>query len=291
MINEFCPLCGSSDNKLLYDVSNPVVHAERGLPGMVKKCNNCNLQFKTFKQSPVHVYNEEYAVAFKELKEYSGSHTVDFFKQILLKVTPEIKSKNEKPTLLDIGSGIGIMLETAASAGFEPVGVELSDSLAEVARSKGFNVINTDISEATINQQFDVVSMMDIIEHLENPKKILQSIKYLIKDEGELIVYTPNHDSMIVKIAHVLYKLGIKAPIENIFACSHTCFFTTHTLQTILTASGYKITEVSNFKYNTSRPGQKISVFVKAALNIFEGIGNLIGLKGFRVVIYAQPIK
>ncbi len=287
MINENCPSCGSNKCKTLYDLRNPKVHAGLGLAGIVKKCNACSLQFKTFENKAEELYDDNYADNFLKTEEYSGTHAIDFFEKIVVKSYNKLDKKN-KPTLLDIGSGIGIMLDTAKKIGYTPTGVELSSKLSEIAKKKGHEVLNTNINESKIDRTFDTITMMDIIEHLEDPKQILISLKPLLNKNGELIVYTPNHDSLIVKIAHVFFKLGIKSPIENIFACTHTCFFTTKTLSDILIKSGYTITDKKHFNYDTSRPGQEVSLIAKIGINIIESIGSLIGYNGFRVVIYAK---
>jgi len=288
MVNENCPCCGSTNYKILYDLTNPTVHKGLGLAGIVKKCNECKLQFKTFENKAEDLYNDNYADNFLKTEEYSGTHAIDFFEKIVIKSYNRIKNDTAKPTLLDIGSGIGIMLDTAKKIGYQPTGVELSQKLADVAHKKGHEVIVTNINESPLNRKFDTISMMDIIEHLEDPKQILESLKPLLNDKGELIVYTPNHDSMIVKIAHFFWSLGIKSPIENIYACTHTCFFTSKTLKDILIRSGFTISETTHFNYDTSRPGQEVSLIAKIGINIIETLGSLFGYKGFRVVIYAK---
>jgi 2-polyprenyl-3-methyl-5-hydroxy-6-metoxy-1,4-benzoquinol methylase len=287
MVNENCPSCGSKSYKVLYDLRNPTVHKGLGLAGIVKKCNECKLQFKSFENKAEDLYNDSYADNFLKTEEYSGTHAIDFFEKITVKSYNRL-NKNGKPKLLDIGSGIGIMLDTAKKTGFEPIGVELSQKIADVARKKGHEVLVTNITDSKLDRKFDTISMMDIIEHLEDPKQILETLKPLLNENGELIVYTPNHDSMIVKVAHMFWSLGVKSPIENIYACTHTCFFTSKTLKDILIRSGFTITEVNHFNYDTSRPGQEVSTIAKVGINIIESIGLLIGYKGFRVVIYAK---
>lgn len=288
MVNENCPSCGSKRYKILYDLTNPKVHKGLGLAGIVKKCNECKLQFKSFENKAEDLYNDDYADNFLKTEEYSGTHAIDFFEKIIIKSYNRLKKNASKPALLDIGSGIGIMLDTAKKIGYQATGVELSQKLADVAHKKGHEVIVTNINESPLDRKFDTISMMDIIEHLEDPKQILESLKPLLNANGELIVYTPNHDSLIVKIAHMFYSMGIKSPIENIYACTHTCFFTSKTLKDVLLKSGYTITDVNHFNYDTSRPGQKVSFIAKIGINIIETLGTLFGYKGFRVVIYAQ---
>jgi 2-polyprenyl-3-methyl-5-hydroxy-6-metoxy-1,4-benzoquinol methylase len=180
------------------------------------------------------------------------------------------------------------MLDAARKVGFKPTGVELSVRLADIARQKGHEVINRNIATSPFDRTFDAISMMDVIEHLEDPKSVLESLKPRLGRNGQLVVYTPNHDSLIVRIADVFYRFGVKSPIENIYACTHTCFFTTRTLVDLLTSAGYRINEVKHFKYDSSRPGQEVSRGARLAIDMIESAGAAIGYNGFRMVIYAD---
>lgn len=289
MINENCPVCNSEKNKVLYDLSSPSAHRNVGLPGIVKKCKECSLIYKSFNHQVETLYGDNYASGFFDLKEYSGPHVITFFKTILNSFLN--RAANKKNTLLDIGSGMGVMLQTAIESGYEATGVELSKDLAEESIKRGFKVINKNVSELSTAEKFDTITMMDIIEHLEDPMEVMGLLKNLLNSNGEIIVYTPNHDSLIVKISNLFYKLGVKSPIENIFACTHTCFFTSKTLKITLEKAGYKIIETKHFNYDVSRPGQKVSAIAKFGINVIEKTGSLFGFHGFRVVMYAQPIK
>ncbi len=287
MKNEKCPCCGSASYQQLYDVTKPTAHAQVGLPGLVRQCNACGMIFKSFDKDLNTLYNDEYAEGFQGLEEYSGDAAKKLFTEILTASKNRMRAHGSVD-LLDIGSGMGTLLDTARSVGFNTTGVELSEKLAEVIRTKGHNVINKNVNEIEAGLEYDVISMMDIIEHLETPVDILVNLKKLLKGDGELIVYTPNHASLIVKIAHVLNMIGVRGPMDNIFACTHTCFFTTKSLRRILEDTGYEIISVRHFQYDTSRPGQQVSSLAKFAINVIESIGTIIGLNGFRMVMYAR---
>jgi len=288
MTNENCPVCASGDSDILYDLSRPKAHAEIGLPGVIKRCLNCELIFKSFGEKAGDLYDDNYADTFIDSKEYSGIHAFNFYKAILSSSYKLVKKNESRPSLLDIGSGIGVMLDASKETGYDSIGVELSTKLAAIAVQKGHTVINKNISEMTFERKFDTITMMDIIEHLENPRDVLVALRLLLNPGGELIVYTPNHNSLIVKAAGLFHQVGIKSPVENIFACTHTCFFTTKTLRNVLNTSGFKVKNVRHFDYDISRPGQKVSSIAKIGITLLEQLGRITGFKPFRVVMYAQ---
>jgi 2-polyprenyl-3-methyl-5-hydroxy-6-metoxy-1,4-benzoquinol methylase len=284
LINVDCPLCFQKNNKVKYNLTNAKAHLQKGLLGYIKECSHCGLLYKTYKNAIQNLYDDDYASLFLNLNEYSSSTAKLFFKNVL----QEASIKNNKASLLDIGCGVGKLLDVAKQNGFTTFGVELSSKLAEIATTKGHEVFNKNINDVTLDKKFDVITLMDLIEHLENPKPILVLLQTHLALNGQIIIYTPNHNSLIVHIAHFLYKLGITSPIENIFACTHTVFFTTKTLQKILIDCNYKVIKIKHFNYDTTRTGQRVHWIAKMIINTIETIGNWLNLKGFRVIMYAQ---
>jgi 2-polyprenyl-3-methyl-5-hydroxy-6-metoxy-1,4-benzoquinol methylase len=279
-----CPICSSLSFSEYYDARKPLVNYTGGLPGLVVRCNDCSMIYKSFTMDLSAVYDIDYASEFQNIKDYYGESAKKLFSNILS------HSKNRVPgnNLLDIGSGMGLFLDVASNLGYASTGVELNSQLAAIISDKGHKVFNINVNEIPESHQFDVISMMDIIEHLEDPKGVLIKLRQLLSDQGELIVYTPNHDSFIVKVALFFNLLGLRSAMHNIFACSHTCFFTSSTLKKILIDSGFDLVQVNHFRYDISRPGQKLSNIAKMAITIIEIFGAMIGFKGFRVVIYAK---
>ncbi|MDH7476625.1 MAG: class I SAM-dependent methyltransferase [Microgenomates group bacterium] len=102
-------------------------------------------------------------------------------------------------TLLDIGSGYGFFLDQAKKFGLKTLGVEPSNYLAECAKKKfALNIVNLDFETyfaKNPNQKFDFITLIHVIEHLINPKKILEKISRLLKPNGILYIETPNLDS------------------------------------------------------------------------------------------------
>lgn len=283
-----CPLCGSAAGKIIYDLRTSKRHL--WLPGTIHQCESCHVLYKIYNTTITTLYDEKYVQEVQK-NSYAQTESPTKFYQTLLKNTECFQKQGHHPLrLLDIGCGTGSLLQVATSLGFEAEGIEINFAIAQEAAKKGLHVHNCDIMNMPNLQlqRFNVITMTDIIEHLPYPIDVLNMLQEYLTDNGEIIIFTPNHDSPIVKFSHVLYKSGLKKPIETIFASTHVTFFTAQTLLYTLLKTHYRIKKSNLFPYDPQKPGGQFSSWLLFLIWMLEKIGSLIGLKGFRMIIYAS---
>jgi 2-polyprenyl-3-methyl-5-hydroxy-6-metoxy-1,4-benzoquinol methylase len=98
--------------------------------------------------------------------------------------------------LLDVGCGSGVLLERMRGLGWEVEGVDVDASAVENARRKGLNVQLGDLEGSQFpDGSFDVVTMSHVIEHVEDPPRLVRECYRILKPSGRLIVLTPNAES------------------------------------------------------------------------------------------------
>jgi len=282
-----CPVCSSLKIEILYDLTN--TDLQGGIPGSILNCRECGMLFKQFDEDLDSVYSGRHVDAAFQEEYMGGKRACSFFRSVLRRSRLWSRGLRGRPGLLDIGTGLGTMLEVAGELGFEAEGVELCAELAESARAKGLKVHNGRAEDLCTEKKFEIITMMDIIEHLPNPLSVLISINSLIAPGGELIVYTPNHKSPIVRMASLLHTMGIKAPLRNIFETNHVSFFDYTTLPEILKRAGFSVKEMIVKPYDPFRPGGPISLISLLAVSSIEYLGCLLGMPGFRLLAYAVP--
>jgi 2-polyprenyl-3-methyl-5-hydroxy-6-metoxy-1,4-benzoquinol methylase len=113
------------------------------------------------------------------------------------RVLAELESLGRGGRLLDVGCATGDFLLAVRERGWEPVGVELSAHAAAVGRRRGLDVRVGTLAEANFGPaSFDVVTMLDVIEHLGDPLAELRQVHRLLRPGGILCVETPNWDSV-----------------------------------------------------------------------------------------------
>jgi 2-polyprenyl-3-methyl-5-hydroxy-6-metoxy-1,4-benzoquinol methylase len=131
----------------------------------------------------------------------------------------------EKGKLLDIGAGTGDFLVIAKAVGWQTMGIEPSEKAKKTAISKGISLENN--SQTIKNQQFDVITMWHVLEHVPNVEQQIQELKRLLKPKGTIIIAVPNFKSFDAKY-YGSYWAAYDAPrhlwhfskiaIEKIFA-------------------------------------------------------------------------
>ncbi len=135
--------------------------------------------------------------------------------------------------MLEIGSGAGLFLHVASQAGWDAAGVELSSVGSSFARERLDLDVRAEPAEAMSfdPQSFDVAVMFDVIEHLFDPRAVLEATRCALKPGGLLVVATPNFNALS------RYALGVGWAVLNPF--EHMYYFTGRTLAALLASCGY----------------------------------------------------
>lgn len=142
-------------------------------------------------------------------------------------------------TLLDVGCSTGLFLDEARRAGFVVSGVEISPKSGGVARDRlGLDVHIGDWRTAGYaDAQFDVITLLDLIEHLPDPIGELVALRRLLKPGGILLQSTPDIDGLFPRVSHRFAKaLGYWPHPE---APYHLFQFSKRTLTELTRRAGY----------------------------------------------------
>ena len=98
--------------------------------------------------------------------------------------------------ILDAGCGNGNRTMTLAQqvAASNIVGVEIVDTLAAAAETRGMTIVRSDLNEPLSFPQhaFDVVTALEVIEHLHRPETFVKEVYRVLKPGGYAIIATEN---------------------------------------------------------------------------------------------------
>lgn len=105
--------------------------------------------------------------------------------------------------VLDIGCGGGILSETLAKRGAEVTGIDMTDAPLQVAKLHALDqgVENVQYRQMTAEDlaaeapgQFDVITCMEMLEHVPDPSQILKACNTLLKPGGKAFFSTINRN-------------------------------------------------------------------------------------------------
>ena len=100
----------------------------------------------------------------------------------------------KKGKLVDIGCGNGWFLEVARKY-FSVAGVEPNNLLLHFTSEKLKIDVYKEINSLK-KDEYEVITLIDVIEHVNNPMKYLKKISEKLKKGGIILIYTPNKDSL-----------------------------------------------------------------------------------------------
>ena len=115
-----------------------------------------------------------------------------------LKIKKNKKKPLEKVKILDIGCGGGLLSEPMARLGADVTGIDASNKNIEIAKlhaqSNKLNIKYLCLSpeKLKIDDEFDVILNMEIVEHVDNVDYFLKSSSKLLKKNGIMFVATLN---------------------------------------------------------------------------------------------------
>ena len=164
--------------------------------------------------------------------------------------------KNAK--VLDIGCGGGLFLSLLKQEGAEVIGIELSDSRAQYAKTKH----NLEIYKHPIESEFwqkgravhfDAVTLWDVIEHVNYPFQTLQSAVNVVRGGGLLLIDTPCRDSFYHQFGALTYRLsGGRFPtflnaMYSSHLFGHKQIFSTQEMKELFESVGLEVIDLHKF--------------------------------------------
>jgi 2-polyprenyl-3-methyl-5-hydroxy-6-metoxy-1,4-benzoquinol methylase len=149
--------------------------------------------------------------------------------------------------VLDVGGGTGWLLDVVkkldSRVRYTQV-VDLDQTAGEQARAKGHAYACQRIEHFVSDQPFDLVLMLNLIEHVEAPRQVLANIASLLAPNGLLLIKTPNIDSWDARVFQGSYWAGLHVP-------RHWTLFTRPSFEAMLAGTGLTI---RRFNYTQGAP-------------------------------------
>jgi 2-polyprenyl-3-methyl-5-hydroxy-6-metoxy-1,4-benzoquinol methylase len=147
-------------------------------------------------------------------------------------------------SLLDVGAASGIFLNLARRAGYDAAGIEPSERLvADAERLYGLKIFCGSAEQFPVGRTFDVVTLLDVLEHVTDPVAFLGTVAGFLAPGGTLVVVTPDIGSLAARLLGGRWWH---------YRAAHVNFFNRRSLERLLAAHGFTVVLRKRFAWNFS---------------------------------------
>jgi len=227
-----CALCGSAESERVFTVPSLRLRSEP-LTFELRRCRQCGL----VRLSPRPVA-AEMAVLYQP-QHYTAPRRelVRRLEGLILRERVSfVRSHTQGKRILDVGCGTGSLLQALSETGYDVYGLEpYQDAVAGVTGDLQSRIQCQPFEAADYPENnFDVITLWHVLEHLARPVETLQSIRKFLKPDGTLLLEVPNFAS------HEARWLG--PHWYNLDAPYHFWHFTPETLEAVVKRAGFEVT-------------------------------------------------
>ena len=172
-----CPACGSGDSRTV---------GEAGEFSM-QSCHSCGTVFTA--RLPTAAESTNYALYYHD----ANLEVPPFVRRRLAQLVSAFDADRRLNRWLDVGCGAGTLMEAARGRGWEVTGTEVAERAAAAMRDKGFDVRSGELEQLDLPEaSFDVVSSMEVVEHVPDVNALLGESRRLLRPGGALYLTTPH---------------------------------------------------------------------------------------------------
>jgi SAM-dependent methyltransferase len=142
-----------------------------------------------------------------------------------------------EPSYVDLGCGSGERVAFVGASGCpRPVGVDKFD-FAKRDVQRGAEIVNCELLEFAPSERFAVASLFHVLEHLEDPRAVLEHVRRRVLDsQGHLIIQVPNYGSLERRWFGARW-FGLDVP-------RHYWHFNADSISRLLRDCGYEVTSI-----------------------------------------------
>jgi 2-polyprenyl-3-methyl-5-hydroxy-6-metoxy-1,4-benzoquinol methylase len=229
---------------------DPFFYDWRGRRFWIYRCTRCTHQFV----HPSVTHEDQALIYSNHYFSREGDWGCGIFQAGYIEAEPQLRKEGQEilailPTrsgkLLDIGCAGGVFLDEARKWGFEVTGVELNRSMAEYAKITYHVSMLTgyieDVSKHQWSGAFDVVTLLDCLEHIPQPLEAMRKVGHWLRPGGIVFIRGPLSNSLVARFKERLRRmLRIAKRLPGYPLDAN--MFNKRSLGTLLATSGFEIT-------------------------------------------------
>ncbi len=232
-----CRICRKETDPFLRistdDLSEPFLDGtlRKQLPELkLRRCAQCGCLWAADARQQDEVLAEAYERVIDSYfdSEENDPRYVQFYKQLEQLVRQYVSNR----TILDVGCGDGIFLSTIPDD-WTKQGLEPSASGASLAGKRNLDVVRATLDSSPKQYQVDLISALDVIEHVIDPHHFVESLKQHLRPGGVVLLLTGDADSYPARTAGPQWSY--------LRWCGHISVFSQAGLRKLVESHGFEV--------------------------------------------------
>jgi SAM-dependent methyltransferase len=260
IVNSTC-FCGDIKSRTIFNYDSYGLN----IPTVVCKfCSTIRSKFFLDDESLLKFYNEGYYYPHMLTETSSATFGMDFNQYYKLETRKGLDiyefinksiSINNIKNVLEVGCGVGGILEIFNKKGLDVYGCDYSSNLIEFAKSKNPNAnFRVGGPEAFKDKNFDLIILSDVVEHLTKPNIFLSNIRKRMNNSGHVYINCPN-----------FFEIGLlrwNANIRQFFKLEHAFCYTPNSLNILMKITGFDCVKMDKYIRGVFKKKTNINVSV-----------------------------
>jgi 2-polyprenyl-3-methyl-5-hydroxy-6-metoxy-1,4-benzoquinol methylase len=181
--------------------------------------------------------------------------------------------------VLEVGPGRGTFLRMCLDRSIKAEGLDPSARIVEALESTlGCPVRRGFLEEAAYEQgSFSAVAAFDVIEHCVDPSGWLREVNRILSPGGLLALSTVNVANLLDRLGKLLYRAGVRRPVERLYPPYHLYYYTPATLARYLDKEGFSVVTMEQENYDIRKATS--NRLEQLALRLVYAMHDLMGNK------------
>lgn len=222
----------------------------------IYRCPRCMLvRAEPVLAEAAEMYDDpEYFSGWGSDKDFNANEHDENLHQLTNQYLDFISEHTKGETLLDVGTGHGLLPLLAKERGYRAEGTDVSRHVCENLPQKiGVPVHHGAIEEIPFEKSYDIITLIHVLEHTESPVTTIKRCRELLNDGGFIVVVVPNYRSLDTRIKDFLSKRNLKSrPFKHLALGHHNYVFSLENLELLGNLAGletvYKGTGSASWK-------------------------------------------
>ncbi len=260
-----CPVCGSQ--MMLFGDGPYRLPKNTTITTDLYRCYNCTVLYRDVSAEQVANHYDAVTYTDPKFERRFYEQRFEYFRFIL---SLAAKYGSRLKTCLDFGCSYGHLMLLLRGMGCDTYGIESCEQARACCQRHGLRVCRS-VEEIEPSQRFDLITLLDSLYYVSDPKPLLRNLRERLADGGLLVIRVGNRNWLLRALRLSGYKNGIGEWLGDAVVG-----FNKRSLALLLQKTGYRIIHFRYWETGKTKQGWARKLFYWAgATCAVVSLGNV----------------